>query len=224
MSCNNTSKGLPEGFEEVKRNEYENSMFNYVSSYDKTFYLENREGKIVVYEDIIFDKKPELILKDGKLEGRTTGFCGEGFLEFTPNKNPDTTIVIKNGIISHILEYSDDYYTVTNGPTEDRLHLATLEKIERKGDKFLFHEIHKFYRPPYLYNIYNDKLIFLSSKQLTIIENGKKKELFVDEIWNNNKPNSICFIDERNVFLGMDYVIVRLDLIDEKMFFYQKRK
>jgi len=223
MSCNNTPKGLPEGFEEVKRNEYENSMLNYVSSYDKTFYLENREGRIVVYEDIIFDKKPEIILSDGKLEGRTTGICGEGFLEFTPNKNPDTTIVLTNSIISFIFEYLDDNYLVTYGPTEDRLHFGTLEKIERKEGRFIFHEIHRFTSVPLVYSVYNEKLIILTSNKLTIFENGKKKELFKDEIWNNNKPNSICVIDERNVYLGMDFVIVRLDLIDENMYFYQKR-
>lgn len=224
ISCNNTPEGLPEEFEEVDHNNYDKNMINFVEWSDNSFYVVNQNEQLIVFEDTVIKTTPILFLNDGKLEGVYTGECWEGCLKFTSNNYPDSATVIKDGIIKFIFSYLNENYIITYGHTDDRLHVGTLEKIERKNEEFLFNEIHRFTGVPLVYSVYNEKLIILTSKKLIVFDNGKKKELFKDDIWNSNRPNSICVLDERNVYLGMDYVIVRLDLIDEKMYFYQKRK
>ncbi|MGI4728463.1 MAG: hypothetical protein ACRYGB_07815 [Janthinobacterium lividum] len=63
-----------------------------------------------------------------------------------------------------------------------------------------------------------------TGKNFYIIQNSKKKLVFKDAFWDGIYPNSIAILDERNVFLGIRGGVVKLDLTDKTVKFYEQQE
>ena len=101
---------------------------------------------------------------------------------------------------------------------------GVMYKLTATNDTFSVELLHEFGSAPLVYTIYKDQILIAAFRSFIFIKDGKQAIVFDDIFWSGLYPNSICALDEHNIFIGMRRGIAKIDLEDKGLKFYRKVK
>ena len=213
---------LPSNFVEVPIPEYESDDWRQLNYTQNEIVVENHNGQAIIK---LLDKNQvkgdtcRLIVPDGILLGVDHGEWG-GSLTYVPNKKDATQTKIVDGNIHSIFYFQDKIYF-----TEGLAHLMEsqggLYLLESNDDKFIPHLIANLEDEPEAISVCHDKIIIATFENLYIIRDAKKELIFSKTFWNSLYPNSIAYIDDQNIFIGMRGGYAKINLINKKLRFFK---
>lgn len=188
----------------------------------------NEFGVKVVDGELIIEKIHkeedicELKLQNGELVSFNRGEFG-GQLFFISNDSTIKSVEIKKGNIEFIFEYNNKIYFI-----EGLAHISysggALFELDTVDQKFTYKKVLDFEAAPEAYAIYKGKLLIATHNGFCVVENLKKEIIFKNTFWSSLYPSSVAVLDEENVFVGIRGGIVKLDLRNRTMTFYQNEK
>ena len=178
-------------------------------------------GKLEV-EKVQDSNKCEFPVSNGKLVVTDKGEWG-GQLSFIPTDITKRTLEIKEGNIKFIFSFKNKLYFI-EGLVHGNFNEGELYEIHRFSNRFVFKKIFHFDDAPEAFKIYQDKLLIATHGKFYSIENLRRVLIYKNIYWNGLYPNSIAVIDDKNVFIGLNGGIAKLDLTKRNLKFYKRRE
>ena len=216
-NCGQMNSQIPKDFIETNSQEIKHSQ----AFAQNKFGVKIRNGKLEVKE-VQDSNKCEFLVSNGKLLGTDRGEWG-GQLSFVPTDTTKRTLEIKEGNIKVIFNFKNKLYFI-EGLIHGNFNEGALYEIYRFSNSFVFKKIFHFDDAPEAFKIYQDKLLIASHEKFYLIENLKKVLVCNNVYWNGFYPNSIAVIDDKNVFIGMNGGIAKLDLTEPNLKFYKRNE
>jgi hypothetical protein len=222
--CRHAPSIIPGDFHEAalpKPGSKEWSSLNY-SNNEFEVNLVDKELKIKKVKEEAKMTKCELKILGGTLIGINRGEWG-GQLTFLPVDTTTKAIQIKQGNIQCIASYKDKLYFL-EGLAHGGYSGGAIFELTVTGDRFTYHRLVNFDDAPLTFTAYRDMFFVATNQNFYIVQNLKKKLIFKDVFWGGLYPNSMAILDEKNVFLGIRGGVVKLDLIDKTLKFYEQQQ
>lgn len=182
------------------------------------FEVQFLDGELLINKALRGRNTSELVIDEGVLKGYDKGEWG-GQLSFLP-KSSDDLQEIKSGNIVDIFKMGDDIYFV-EGLAHLHINEGALFKLDVGTDSITYEKIVDFDDAPEAITVFEDSILIAAHNSFYIVKEGKCELIFANTFWRNLYPNSIAYIDEQNVYIGMRGGIAKLNLIDENLIFYR---
>ncbi|MCW4451948.1 hypothetical protein OK344_06960 [Kaistella sp. BT6-1-3] len=161
-------------------------------------------------------------LSNGTLNGYDEGEFG-GSLDFVPNVVHPKTYRIKYGNIVDIFEFNGKIFFLEDESLPGK-PLGSISELIITDNQYYIQKLVKFNDSPSVSLVLGTKILIAGHSSFYVIENNNPKKIFEKQFWWNLFPNSIAFFDDKNVFLGIRSGIVKLDLDNRTVKFYQEKK
>ena len=219
-SCAQKEIIIPNGFVQTEIPKYDSKEWHNANHSSNEFNVVYNNGKLEVTRLPEYGKfdSCKLELTDGLLIGSDRGEWG-GELLFIGDKYKKIQRIVE-GNIKYLFKFQDKIYII-DGLTHMGYNHGDIYELIKKDTTFTYKKVLDFNDAPEAFTIYKNQLLIATYENFYLIKDFKKQLLFKDTFWGSLFPNSIAAIDDRNIFLGIRSGIVKLDLIDKKMFYYK---
>lgn len=187
-------------------------------SHSKGYYAVKNVNNELLIKQTKFKDKVEYLTKNGKLIGYDKGEFG-GRLNYIPNSDPSKTIEIMFGNIVDIFEFNSKIYILQGGDKGGAILELNIDK-----EKFNVKRLFIFDNPPLAAQVFEDKIYVVSFNGFYVVENNNWEKIFYNQFWSGLYPSSIAYFDDENIFLGIRSGIVKIDLKNRNVKFYQENK
>lgn len=117
---------------------------------------------------------------------------------------------------------TDDYFCKPIESPEGKLiRYGCMCRLDRVANRFDSTLILEFDDAPLTFAIQGKRLFIATCSKFMFIEGYKQTIVFENLFWDGLSPNSIAYFDDENIFVGLRSGIVRLDIINRSIEFYQ---
>lgn len=124
---------------------------------------------------------------------------------------------LPGGNINSFFKFKDTLF-FTNGLAHMGTNVGGLTKIAISGkDKFIFTRVLDLEGAPMTETIINDTLLFITYDGLLVVKDFTKVVNLKKQFWASLYPNSVAYLDERNVFIGMRGCYAKIDLTNNSI-------
>lgn len=208
---------IPDNFIEAKIPSVESTEW-FKLSHSKDYYAVKNVNNELRIEQTKFKDKVEYLTKKGKLIGYDEGEFG-GRLNYIPNSDPSKSIEIMFGNIVDIFEFNSKIYILQGGYKGGAISELNIDK-----EKFNVKKLFIFDNSPLAAQVFEDKIYVVSFNGFYVVENNDWEKIFYNQFWWGLYPSSIAYFDDENIFLGIRGGIVKIDLTNRTVKFYQENK
>lgn len=166
-----------------------------------------------------FDKKIKRIFVNGEINSER--FKPSNIDLFSSpikdKKNEFGYFRLPGGNINSFFEFKDTLF-FTNGLAHMGTNVGALTKVAISGkDKFIFIRALDLEGAPMTETIINDTLLFITFDGLLLVKDFSKVINLKKQFWASLYPNSVAYLDERNVFIGMRGCYAQIDLTNNSI-------
>ena len=124
---------------------------------------------------------------------------------------------LPGGNINSFFKFKDTLF-FTNGLAHMGTNVGALTKVAISGkDKFIFTKALDLEGAPMTETMINDTLLFITYDGLLVVKDFNKLINLKKQFWASLYPNSVAYLDERNVFIGMRGCYAKIDLTDNSI-------
>jgi len=178
------------------------------------FSVLNRDGKLIITRTIYKNDSTEFNLHNGKLLGTNYGEWG-GTLKFLPNDRNKGELKIIDMNIIFIFQFNEYIYFI-GGLAHLSGHSGSMYKLENFKDTFSCTKVIDFDYPPDAYALHKDTILVASGGNLILIKDSKREIIPNDGL----SPNSMVFLDNKYVYMGIRGGYVKFNLTNQDRSFY----
>ena len=187
-------------------------------NHSKDYYAVKKVNNELLIEQTELKDKVEYLTKKGKLIGYDEGEFG-GRLNYIPNSEPSKTIEIMFGNIVDIFDFKNKIYILQGGYKG-----GSISELKINYENFDVKRLFNFDNPPLAVEVFENKIFVVSFNGFYIVENNDWEKIFYNQFWWGLYPSSIAYFDDENIFLGIRSGIVKLDIKNKTVKFYQETK
>lgn len=161
-----------------------------------------------------FDKKIKRIFINGELNREQV--MPTNIDLFSPpikdTKNEFGYFRLSGGNINSFFKFKDTVY-FTNGLAHMGINVGTLTKlIDLEKNKFILSKALDLEGAPMAETIVNDTIIFITFDGLLVVKELKKVINLKKQFWASLYPNSVAYLDDKNLYIGMRGCYAKIDL------------
>lgn len=217
-------KPTPSNFQEIPIPDYNNDVWRQLNYSDYEIYVENNGGLLIIkpLKHMVEKDTCRMAVPNGLLIGVNHGEWG-GSLNFVPTNLKSSTSKILDGNIHSIFYFQNKIYC-TEGLAHMHNSHGGLYMIESTKGKYRSHLVVDLEDSPEVISVCPDKLIIATFENLYIVRNSQKQVILSKTFWNSLYPNSIAYLGDQNVFIGMRGGYAKVDLTNKSLKFFKYTK
>jgi len=100
---------------------------------------------------------------------------------------------------------------------------GSLSELKIDKEKFYVKKLVNFDTPPLAAEACDERIFVVSFNGFYIVENNDFEKVFYNQFWWGLYPSSIAYFDDENIFIGIRSGIVKIDVKNRIVKFYQQK-